>query len=205
MRIFDAHCDTAGELLNKRERLVKNRLHVDIERLLMYEEFIQVFAVFIAPEYYSCPMERAENIIKNFCNELQENEVALCKSYEEYQSAKGKVKAFFSLEGGEPIKTISDVEKLYKMGIRMIAPTWNFSNRIACGACEEKDTGLTEFGKEVIREMNRLGIILDASHLSEKSFWDAAEITKMPICASHSNLKSVVNHKRNITCLGQRR
>jgi len=198
LRIFDAHCDTASELLNRREKLGENSLHIDLKRILGYDEFTQVFAVFIAPRYKECAKKRAEEIIDNFCRELRENDILLCKSRKDLKSH-GKVRAILSLEGGEPIENVSDVRKLYNYGIRMIAPTWNFRNRLACGVEEEEDTGVTTFGKTVIAEMDRLGIILDVSHLSEKSFWDAAEITKSPICASHSNLKSVRNHRRNLT------
>ena len=104
-----------------------------------------------------------------------------------------------SLEGGEPIKSADDLKKLYAMGIRMIAPTWNFSNQLASGIMEDTDTGLTPLGREIITEMDRLGIILDLSHISEKSFFEASECTKRPLVASHSNLRSVAFHKRNLT------
>ena len=198
MQIFDAHCDTASELLNKGQSLDKNGLHIDVARLNRYKSFTQVFAAFIAPEYYGAPMERAEKIICNFLEEAKRNDITVCKSYGDWEQAKTKVKAFISLEGGEPIESISDLKKLYGMGVRLIAPTWNFRNRIACGVGEVEDTGLTSFGREVICEMDRLGIILDVSHLSEKSFWQAVECINRPVLASHSNLRGVKDNKRNL-------
>ena len=197
MKLFDAHCDTASELLNTKQKLLKNNLHVDIQKLRIYDDFTQAFSAFIAPEYYENPMARVVTIIENFLKEADENNITVCKSRRDFDAP--GIKAVLTLEGGEPISSISDLHRLYRMGIRMIAPTWNFSNQLASGINEENDTGLTELGKDVIREMDKLGIILDVSHLSEKSFYDAAKITTRPICASHSNLKSVINHKRNLT------
>lgn len=199
MIIFDAHCDTISELLNRNKSLKENDMHIDAKRLSAYESYTQVFAAFIDPEYKDCAMERAKAIIAKFYDEMQENGITVCKNFTDRQNAKTPVKAFLSLEGGEPIESISDLHELYDLGVRMIAPTWNFKNKIACGVCEEQDTGLTEFGKSVIAEMNRLGIILDVSHLSPKSFYDAAEISEKPLCASHSCAKALNGHKRNLT------
>lgn len=199
MYFFDAHSDTATELINQKQKLDKNSLHIDMEKLGKFEGVTQVFAVFIAPEYKDCAMKRAETVISNFKVEAENNNITLCRNYTEWEQAKTKVRAFLSLEGGEPIGSLSDLQKLYDMGIRMIAPTWNFKNKIACGVQEEIDTGLTDFGREVLQKMGELNIILDVSHLSEKSFYQAIEIAKGPVCASHSCSKAVVGHKRNLS------
>ena len=199
MEIFDAHCDTISELLGRGKNLSENNLHIDMKRLSEYSSYTQVFAAFVAPEYADCAMERTKAIINKFYYEAVKNKIAVCKSYTDWENAKENVKAFLSLEGGDAIQSVSDVSELYGMGIRMIALTWNYKNKIACGVMEKEDSGLSEFGAEVIRQMNRLGIIIDVSHLSEKSFWDVLKISKKPVCASHSNLKSVKNHLRNLT------
>ncbi len=199
MDIFDAHCDTISELLDKGKNLSENDLHIDINRLSKYPSYTQVFAAFVAPEYASCAMERTKAIINKFYDEALKNRIAVCKSYADWVNREEKVKAFLSLEGGDGIQSLSDLSELYSMGVRMIALTWNFKNKIACGVMEKEDSGLSKFGAEVVREMNRLGIIIDVSHLSEKSFWDVLKISKKPVCASHSNLKSVKNHIRNLT------
>ena len=197
--IFDTHSDTMSELLNQNKRLSENDMHIDMKRLSEYKSYTQVFAAFIDPEYKDCAMERAEQVIGCFYRETEANGITVCKSYSDWERAKAPVKAFLSLEGGEPIGSIEDLHKLYGLGVRMIALTWNFRNRLACGVCEEEDTGLTDFGRSIVREMDRLGIILDVSHLSPKSFWDAAEIWDKPLCASHSCSKTVHDHVRNLT------
>jgi len=199
MQFFDCHCDTASELLNKGENLKENSLHIDMKRLKKYHSYTQIFAAFIAPEYRCSAMERAVSIIKKIKQECLNNNITLCENYRQWEFAKTKVKAFISLEGGEPIENISNLRKLYDMGVRMIAPTWNYKNQLGCGVEEEEDTGLTDLGRRVIQEMDSLGVILDVSHLSEKSFYQALECTKRPVCASHSNAKSIKNHKRNLT------
>lgn len=199
MEIFDAHCDTVCALLDGGINLSKNDLHIDMERLKKYSAYTQFFAAFISPKYADRAMERATALINKIKSEADKNGIALCAGYDDFVRQKKHIKAFISLEGGEPIQSVGDVKRLFDMGVRMIAPTWNFKNRLACGVLEEEDTGLTPLGVGVIREMCRLGIILDVSHISEKSFWDAAEIFDKPICASHSNLKSVKDNPRNLT------
>lgn len=199
MDFFDAHCDTITEISDKNAKLSENSLHIDAKRLSEYRSYTQAFAAFIAPEYRDCAMERAKSIISRFYAEAAENNITVCKSFSDWERSGAGIKAFLSLEGGEPIASVGDLNTLYNLGVRMIALTWNFNNGLACGISEENDTGLTHFGAEIVREMNRLGIIPDVSHLSEKSFWDVCRISEKPICASHSNLRSVKNHPRNLT------
>lgn len=199
MRIFDAHADTVSRISDEGKSLLKNDVHIDAVRLSAYEAYTQVFAAFISPEYKSCAMARAKKLIARLYEEADSCGITVCKNYDDWAAAGTKVKAFISLEGGEPIKSEADVKELYDLGVRMIAPTWNYGNALACGVAEKDDTGLTELGARVICEMNRLKIIVDVSHLSEKSFWDVAKISKMPIVASHSNSRAVKNHGRNLT------
>lgn len=196
MRFFDGHCDTASEILNKNQGLLKNNLHIDGKRLEKFEDFTQVFAAFISPEHYGRAMERCKEIVENFKNELEKCGIPLWKQGE---IPKGSQRAILSLEGGEPIDSLESLDTLAGWGIRMIAPTWNHKNQLGCGVMEETDTGLTDLGKRVLSKMGKMGIILDVSHLSEKSFWDATKVYDGIICASHSNLKSVVNHPRNLS------
>ena len=198
MKILDGHSDTITRLWDENKSLFENDLHVDIKRLSKNES-IQVFACFIDPQYKTCARERFDAVIDNFYNEAGTNEIPICTSYDDIQSKKGRVKAILSLEGGEPIETLEDLEYIKSRGVSMIAPTWNFKNQLACGILEKEDTGLTEFGKKAVRRMNELGILIDVSHLSERSFWDVTEISTKPICASHSNSKSVKDNPRNLT------
>ncbi len=196
---FDGHCDTISELLDCSGSLSENDLHVDMKRMSEYSSYTQVFAAFIAPKYRENAMARVIDIIEKFYHEANENAITVCKSYDDWKLAKTPVRAFLSVEGGDCIDSLSDIGRLYKMGVRMIAPTWNFSSKIACGVMEKTDTGLSDFGKDAVSEMNRLGIIIDMSHLSQRSFFDIAELSSRPLCASHSCADSVTHHPRNLT------
>ena len=197
MIFFDAHADTPTRLLDENKSLFKNDLHIDLNRLIK-NECMQVFATFISPEYKNNAMERVNSVVANFLKEAEKNEFAICKTHKDIEIAKGPC-GILSLEGGEPIENLEDIEYLKSLGILMIAPTWNYKNQLGCGVLEKEDTGLTDFGKKAIKKMNELGILIDVSHLSEKSFWDVCKISQKPICASHSNSKTIKDNLRNLT------
>ncbi len=197
--LIDSHCDTGSVALDRGEGFFGNSLHIDLLRMEKYE-YTQFFAVFISPEYKERAMERAKDIINKIKYESEKNceRMIICKNYEEYIKNTGKVKVFLSLEGGEPIKSEEDLLFLYNEGVRMAALTWNYKNHIAGGASDE-GYGITDFGKKIIKKMNEIGMMIDVSHLNDKSFWDVLEISKKPVIASHSNARRVCCHKRNLT------
>lgn len=191
--IFDTHCDTLCSVLDYGKSIVMNDCHVDIERMKKYEQYTQVFACFIDPVYKSCAADRTLNLIDTFHNTVSDK-------------LPDNVRGILSIEGGEGIYSLAHLRNFYRLGVRIIALTWNFSNHIASGALETDEMrGLTEFGKLVVAEMNRLGIFADVSHLNDKSFYDVAEYSNKPIIASHSNARAVCRSKavcpveRNLT------
>jgi len=206
MIITDAHCDTITKIMESGENLEKNKCHVDIERMQRVGGFVQFFAAFISPEYYrKSPMERAVGIINKLYSqvEMYKDKIMLCYNYNDIESALflRKVAAIISIEGGEALEgDISNLRMFYRMGVRSICLTWNHRNEIADGVGESNaDRGLTAFGREVIKEMNSLGMLVDLAHISEKSFWDVMEYTDKPVIVSHSNAKKICPHKRNLT------
>lgn len=176
--VFDTHCDTLCKVLDYGKGLYENDCHVDIKRMHGYKSYTQVFACFIDPIYKNRAMERCLRLIDTF-----------------YRYApKGSV---LSIEGGEMITDLAQLRILHKLGVKIIALTWNFSNQIASGAAEQNSLrGLTEFGKSVIKEMNRLNMLVDVSHLNDKSFYDIAEISDKPIIASHSNARAICSSRK---------
>jgi membrane dipeptidase len=114
----------------------------------------------------------------------------------------GKRVIMTGVENGYPIGTdLGNVKKLYDLGARYITLTHSGNNQLgdSSSAREPLHNGLSPFGKEVVAEMNRLGIMIDVSHIHEKSFWDIIAITKAPIIASHSGSKAICDHDRNLT------
>ncbi|MGB6339640.1 MAG: dipeptidase, partial [Candidatus Aminicenantaceae bacterium] len=115
----------------------------------------------------------------------------------------GKRAAFIGMENGYPIgRDLSLIEKYYNRGVRYITLCHSGDNDICDSSTDQggpEDNGLSEFGKEVVAECNRLGIMVDISHASEKSFFDIVEMTKAPIIASHSSARALCDHPRNLT------
>jgi membrane dipeptidase len=111
-----------------------------------------------------------------------------------------EIRSVLSLEGGEALgKDISILRLFHRLGVRQIGLTWNCANALADGCKEARNGGLTNFGKECVKEMTRLGMIVDVSHLSEQGFWDVVSIPHVKVMASHSNTRKYCDHPRNLT------
>lgn len=199
--IFDAHADTISELLDNGGDIIKNNGHLDLSRIKKLEcPYVQIFAAFT--ERIVNPELRVLKIIDKYHEFTRKSEIVHCQSFGEAEVsiANGKIVSFLSIEGGDAL--LGSIEMLrcfYRLGVRIVTLTWNYSNEISGGIMDEADTGLTVFGKDVVREMNRLGMLIDVSHLSEKGFWDVADLSSKPFIASHSNSRSICSHPRNLT------
>lgn len=112
----------------------------------------------------------------------------------------GKVAALMGIEGGHAIEdSLPTLREFYRLGVRYMTLTWNNTNNWAdAGRGEKKHNGLSEFGEEIVREMNRLGMLIDVSHVSDETMSDALNISKAPIIASHSSARAISNVSRNI-------
>lgn len=179
--IFDAHCDTLCMIADNGGDIVKNKYNLDKMRMMMYNGYTQVFACFIAPRYRDNAMERFNRLAAVF----------------DAQDFDG-ITPLLSVEGAEMIRSAEDVDYLRSRGVRCIALTWNHSNRLAGGA-DEPEQGLTALGKAVVRRMNELGILIDVSHLNDRSFYDIEKINTGIMIATHSNARALCNHRRNLT------
>jgi membrane dipeptidase len=129
--------------------------------------------------------------------------VSLCTSIRDMEKALAdkKIAMFMMIEGGRPLRDdLAMVELYYRLGIRSIQITWNGRNLLGDGCGERETYGkLTRFGKAVVKEMNRLGMVIDVSHISESTFYSVAETSDSPIIASHANARAVCDHVRNLT------
>lgn len=199
--VFDAHCDTASVLLDSRGELFENSFQLDLKRIkALNAPFVQVFAAFVTKDNAN---KRAKDII-NYYHHLMKNTEGImhCTSVHEIKAAlsKGDAAALLSIEGGDAIeKDIRNLKTFYDMGVRILTLSWNFGNEICSGNGDREDYGITDFGKEVIKKMNSLRMLADASHISDKSFWDLCEISDMPFIVSHSNSRALCPHGRNLT------
>ncbi|MBQ1264522.1 MAG: dipeptidase [Oscillospiraceae bacterium] len=203
LRIFDGHCDTAVRIFQHRQPLLQNDGHVSLEKAKPLGAWAQFFA-FCTCDGFSQgqPHEQFLQAMRYFREQSASNanRIAICKSARDAETAlaDGKCAAFLSVEGAEAVKCdLSLLEDAYEMGVRMIAPTWNNANELS-GSCVTGE-GLTEKGKDFCKRAQRLGMIVDVSHLSERGFWDLCDLAEKPIAASHSNARAVCDHVRNLT------
>jgi membrane dipeptidase len=115
----------------------------------------------------------------------------------------GKMSGILTFEDGRAIAgKLENLDAYYKKGIRLISLTWNGENCFGYPNSKDSETmgkGLKPFGKDAVRRMNELGMVVDVSHLSDGGFWDVAEISQKPFAASHSNCRALSPHQRNLT------
>lgn len=206
IKIADSHCDTLSKLVKNKAELLHNNEHLDLKRVLKYKNFMQLMAVFAEPLYHPGNiLNRVMHILDNAFLEFDKYKeyVNLCLSYDDILSTHkyGKIAVMLSIEGGDALMgDIALLRLFYRLGVRSLCLTWNNRNEISDGIAEEESkSGLTAFGRHVVKEMNRLGMLIDVSHISEKGFWDCLELSSAPVIASHSNSKQLCAHRRNLT------
>lgn len=208
MKLIDLHCDTILSCADSegKIKLCENDIHIDVAKLKKADSMAQFFAMFVDSEKFNNPMDRCLYMIDCFYNEIEENsdDIAFAGSMKdmEINRLQGKISAFLTVEEGEVLEgKLQNLRILYRLGVRLITLTWNYPNCIGYPnfRWEHKDTGLTSFGEEVVAEMNRLGMIIDVSHISDQGFYDVVRLSKKPFVASHSNARAIENHSRNLT------
>lgn len=206
--LIDLHCDTILEchLSGGKRELYKNDLCIDIEKMKKAGSLAQIFALYVDMKGAGKPMQNCMDMLDLFYNELDKNKdtVAFAAGYEDIEKNKreGKMSALLSIEEGAAINgSIANLRNFYRLGVRLITLLWNYPNQIGYPnfQFEHKDKGLTEFGMEVVSEMNRLGMLIDVSHLSDGGFYDVARLSNQPFVASHSNSRVCTMHERNLT------
>lgn len=202
-RIFDLHCDTLSEIYNSKESLFSNSWAVSIEKFQGFEKKAQVFAI------WSDNQKTEDEAFVNFLHtatefktQIEENReyIDLCKSAEELEKSQscGKISAILAVEDAKLLAgDISRLERLYETGVRVLTLGWK-GHSCVCGGYDTDD-GLCDFGFEVLKACEDMGIIVDVSHLSEKGFWDVAGKATKPFIASHSNCHILCDHRRNLT------
>lgn len=208
MFICDCHCDTLTELYNKNASLYENEQHFDIKRQIALGGGLQFCAIYVPTEvfryqgglrYTLCLLDKYNQEIKK----LHENgiDVLQVRTAEDAGNVlKHKAATLLAIEEGGAIDgSLEALRCLYELGVRAITLTWSNRNDIADGINEEATgSGLTLFGKQVVAEMNRLGMLVDVSHISTAGFLSVIETSTKPIIATHSNAKSLCSHPRNL-------
>lgn len=217
MKAVDMHCDTIGELwkaekAGKPISLRRNELHIDLEKMQRGDYLLQNFAMFVFLGREKDPLVNVLEMIDVYHRAMAENSdiiaPVLCYEDIERNAENGLLSGMLTIEEGAVLKgNPYVVRSLYQLGVRMLTLTWNFENEIGYPntIVREKDYdpnrryGLKPEGIEIVREMNRVGMIVDVSHLGDDGFWDVVKYSEKPFVASHSNARQICSHTRNMT------
>ena len=205
MYYFDGHCDTLSKALDTEKDLYDNDLQFSFKRAIEIGGGIQVMACFVDTEILTqknAGFNRCDNILKKFEEYQKKNKCnILIKNKNDLENAlnSNDIRVILSIENGSAISgNLDNIDYFYNKGVRIMSITWNYDNELGCGAKTKNDTGLTSMGVEYVRKLNELGIVIDVSHLSEKSFWDVISVSTKPVVATHSNVYNLCENPRNL-------
>lgn len=208
--VLDLHCDTAlallGKTVNEAGSLKKNTLHIDLERASDLEGYCQCFACYTTPmmqeRFGISPIVAFERELATIQREVDKNKrrIRFAYSADEVEANReaGKMSAILTIEG--PAGFGFDpalLENLHQIGFRISTLGWNESNVLT--GSHVTGGGLTDQGREYVKEAQRLGILVDVSHISDEGFWDIVDMTQAPVVATHSNSRAIWGHSRNLT------
>ena len=208
--VFDLHCDTALGLLGKQlvggVELKSSDLHIDLDRAKALPGYAQCFACFTTPcmeEWYKkSPVEIFEREMAMILHQMEKNPKMIRQAYSAGEVRKnfekGIMSGILTIEG--PAGFGFDpalLEDLQAIGFRMTTLGWNEMNVLT--GSHKTGGGLTDQGREFVKEAQRVGMMVDVSHISDEGFWDIMDITEKPIVASHSNSRAICDNSRNLT------
>jgi membrane dipeptidase len=208
----DMHVDTAQRLLDE---------HVDIEQQLSDGHFdavrakaggldAQFFSIWVEPQLFGgggakCVKRADDQIaaVRALAEQHPETWVLATSAADIRRAAsEGKIAALMGLEGGYAIdERLDNVKRYYDLGVRYMSPAWSVSTSWAGSSGDDAGAtrGLNQFGKDVVREMNRLGMMIDVSHVSDPTFWDIVQTSTAPVVATHSACRAIADVPRNLT------
>ena len=212
-KAIDLHCDTLMKVAKSGNLDENEKAHVSLRGLQEGGVALQCFADFVPTGIFPKPIRKvAVNMMFNKFYKNYQKMMAyhadtmfpvLSKADLDKCGKDGKIGVLLTIEDGGVLgEKIENVEKYYNKGVRLVTLTWNHENAIGypnSNEAEIMNKGLKPYGKEVVKEMERLGMVVDVSHVSDGVFWDVAEMATKPFLASHSNSRAVCGHKRNMT------
>ncbi|MCI1786102.1 MAG: dipeptidase [Bacteroidales bacterium] len=207
MFVLDSHCDTPSQLIRLRNLGIDNeRGQVDFPKLKRGKVDATFFALYTSNSF---PPDKATayalDMLAAVYDSLENNKdkaaMALSPAQAYANKRKGLVSVFLGMENGSPIrKSLPLLRLFYRLGVRYITLCHNGDNEICDSASEGTHwNGLSPFGKEVVAEMNRLGMMIDVAHCSDKTFYDCIEYSRAPIVSTHSCCRALAHHRRNFS------
>lgn len=208
MFVLDSHCDTPSQILRLRNLSMDNdHAHVDFPKLKRGKVDGAFFALYVpaskgTDEAFDYACRLLEGVERSVAENRDSAAFAVTADQALDNKSKGLFSVFLGLENGSPLDDdINRVKYFYDKGVRYITLCHSLNNQI-CDSCAPKDKkwgGLSPFGKEVVAEMNRLGMLVDVSHVSDDTFYDVLEYSTRPVVATHSCCRALCDHPRNMT------
>lgn len=210
MKIIDMHCDTLIECWRDKDRsLFDGGGHLNLKLMKENQGMAQFFAIYLSRREmeFMDSYDLFNKIYENYITEMENNKDIILPAFSAADiianSESGKLSSFLTIEDGVFLDgKLERLEEVYKKGVRLVTLLWNFENSVGFPCRDnynEHMKGLKPFGLEVVEESNRLGMLVDVSHMSEGGFYDVAKHSKKPFVASHSCAKTLCNHRRNLT------
>ena len=207
MQVFDSHVDTPSQLIRLRNLGIDNQHgHVDFPKLRRGGVGGSFFALYTPAEMAPDASTRyALEMISAVYDAVDANPDYAALAFSPDEAAEngrnGLISVFIGMENGAPIQqSLSLLRTFYRLGVSYVTLTHNGDNAIGDSAAEGKRWhGLSPFGKQVVAEMNALGMMIDLSHASDETFWDCIRLSEAPVIATHSCCRALCNHRRNLT------
>jgi membrane dipeptidase len=217
--VIDTHNDVTTPILDRGFDLdmdgaapdARIRTHTDLRRMRQGGIDAQFFAIYVAAEFANKgAARRALDMIDAVYEQVRRHSDVLEMAYTSEDirriAKKGKIAALMGIEGGHAIEnSLGALRMFYKLGVRYMTLTHSNTNDWADSSGDVDDPrvrhhdGLTDFGRKIVLEMNRLGMMVDISHVSDKTFYDVIEVSRAPVIASHSSARALADHPRNMT------
>ena len=211
--IIDTHADTPGPLVDENFDLAQDAGtgYIDFNKIKAGNLGAEFFSIFVEPKRYKGQeAKRALDMIDAVYEQARRHPDKMMMAYGPHDivvaHSEHKLAALLGVEGGHAIEgDIRILRDYYRLGVRYMTLTWSNTNEIgdSSGDIDDKTVqhhgGLTDFGKQVVSEMNRMGMIVDISHVADSTFYQALELSKAPVIASHSSSRALTNAPRNMT------
>ena len=208
MFICDCHCDTLSAAYKQKVSLYENQLQLDFKRLQANGGGLQFCGMFVPTEEYRYKngIRYTLSLVDKYLTEIRRLQQAgldifqVLKKEDVDQVLKHSLATLLTIEEGGAIDGSLEVLRMYyELGVRVMTLVWSNRNDIADGVNEEcTHGGLTTFGRQVVAEMNRIGMAVDVSHISKYGFWQVLEVSQKPVLATHSNAFALCSHPRNL-------
>lgn len=209
MFVLDSHCDTPSQIYRLRNIIEDNAYaHVDIPKLRRGGVDGVFFALYVPASLdddHKAAREYAYRLLDGVKSSLSEDcGAAIATSVSEalVNKSQGRISIFLGLENGSAIgNSLDELHNFHRAGVRYVTLCHTGNNQIcdSCAAKVKRWNGLSPFGREVVAEMNRLGMMVDVSHISDEAFYDVIRYSRKPVVATHSCCRSLADHPRNLT------